>query len=324
MKRFKNILFVKEAAASCEAAFERAVALAESNQASLTVIDVVEHQLFDFSVIPKGLTSDSLKHAILDERCEQLEALVAAAREKITVATTVAYGIPYIEMIRKVLRDGHDLVIKPAYNSGGLKAGLFGSTDMHLLRKCPIPVWLMKMPKSGKFKRILAAVDIGHENDKAQRDALSMQIVELSSSLALTEFGELNIVHAWHAVGESTLRGGRGGYSGKEVDDYVDDVMVQHRQWLDALYRKATQHLGKDALNYLKPQIHTPKGWPRQAIPQLVQEINIDLLVMGTVARTGLPGFFMGNTAEVIINNIHCSVLAVKPEEFVTPVTLED
>jgi len=324
MKRFKNILFVKESATASEGAFERAVELAENNQASLTVIDVVEHQMFDFGAIPKGLTSDTLTHAILDERHEQLEALVAAAREKIAVATKVAYGIPYIEVIRNVLRDGHDLVIKPAYNNGGLKAGLFGGTDMHLLRKCPIPVWLMKIPKSGKFKRILAAVDVGHEENKEQRDVLSVKIVELASSLALTEFGELNIAHAWYAVGESTLRGGRGGYSEKEVDEYVEDVMGQHRQWVDALYQKATQDLGDDALSYLKPQIHTPKGWPRQVIPQLADDIDIDLVVMGTVARTGLPGFFMGNTAEVIINNINCSVLAIKPDGFKTPVTLED
>ncbi len=46
-------------------------------------------------------------------------------------------------------------------------------------------------------------------------------------------------------------------------------------------------------------------------------------VVMGAVARTGIPGFIMGNTAETILNQIGCSVLAVKPPGFVTPVTLE-
>jgi nucleotide-binding universal stress UspA family protein len=44
---------------------------------------------------------------------------------------------------------------------------------------------------------------------------------------------------------------------------------------------------------------------------------------MGTVARTGISGFFMGNTAETILNQLDCSVLAVKPQGFVTPVTLD-
>jgi nucleotide-binding universal stress UspA family protein len=45
---------------------------------------------------------------------------------------------------------------------------------------------------------------------------------------------------------------------------------------------------------------------------------------MGTVARTGISGFLMGNTAETILNQIDCSVLAIKPPDFQTPVTLQD
>jgi nucleotide-binding universal stress UspA family protein len=43
---------------------------------------------------------------------------------------------------------------------------------------------------------------------------------------------------------------------------------------------------------------------------------------MGTVCRTGVTGFLIGNTAEKVLNNVDCSVLTVKPEGFVTPVTL--
>ena len=62
----------------------------------------------------------------------------------------------------------------------------------------------------------------------------------------------------------------------------------------------------------------------RQEIPNLVKRIDADIIVMGTVARTGIPGFFMGNTAETILNQINCSVLAIKPRGFKTPVELED
>ena len=325
MKRFKNILFVKEPAASCEADLERTVLLAKNNQASLTIIDVVEPMPSGLSAMPKGFIPETLRNAIIDERRENLEQLVASARAQVDVETQVLSGIPYLEVIRKVLRDGHDLVVKPAYNNGGLKARLFGGLDLHLLRKCPVPVWLMKLPKSGKYQRILAAVDIGHDDDdKALGDVLSLKILELGSTLALTEFSEFHIVHAWNAAGESTLRSGRSSFNTQEVDDYVAGEMKRHREWVDGLYQQATKHLGEDALKYLSPEVHLPKGFARQVIPQLAQDINIDLVVMGTVARTGLPGFIMGNTAEMIINNINCSVLAVKPEGFVTPVTLEE
>lgn len=61
----------------------------------------------------------------------------------------------------------------------------------------------------------------------------------------------------------------------------------------------------------------------RDVVPAVAQELNADLVVMGTVSRTGIPGLLIGNTAEVILNNLECSVLAVKPSGFVTPVTLD-
>ena len=45
---------------------------------------------------------------------------------------------------------------------------------------------------------------------------------------------------------------------------------------------------------------------------------------MGTVNRTDVPGLFMGNTAEMILSTIQCSVLAVKPHDFVSPITLDE
>jgi nucleotide-binding universal stress UspA family protein len=84
-----------------------------------------------------------------------------------------------------------------------------------------------------------------------------------------------------------------------------------------------TRRLGQDAIDYLKPQIHLIKGLARKEVPALSRQLEADLIVMGTVARTGIPGFIMGNTAEAILNQIDCSVLAVKPPGFVTPVTLE-
>ena len=80
--------------------------------------------------------------------------------------------------------------------------------------------------------------------------------------------------------------------------------------------------LGSNTLEYLKPQMHLLQGSPRKEIPALAEEIKADLVVMGTVARTGIPGFFMGNTAETILNKLDCSALAVKPSGFITPTKL--
>ena len=68
--------------------------------------------------------------------------------------------------------------------------------------------------------------------------------------------------------------------------------------------------------------LHVVKGHPERVVSELARELSVDLVVMGTVARTGIDGFFMGNTAESILAQIDCSVLTVKPPGFVSPVTL--
>lgn len=67
--------------------------------------------------------------------------------------------------------------------------------------------------------------------------------------------------------------------------------------------------------------IHMAAGAPGVVLPRLADRLDDDLIVMGTVGRTGLSGLIMGNTAESILRSVRCSVLAVKPEGFVTPVT---
>ncbi len=68
---------------------------------------------------------------------------------------------------------------------------------------------------------------------------------------------------------------------------------------------------------------HVIKGHAQHVVPELASELAADLVVMGTVARTGIAGLFMGNTAEDILTQLDCSVLTIKPPGFTSPVTLE-
>jgi nucleotide-binding universal stress UspA family protein len=90
------------------------------------------------------------------------------------------------------------------------------------------------------------------------------------------------------------------------------------------LLRKARKWIGSKTYDAVKPKTHVPKGRAGKVIPSFASKLKVDLIVMGTVARTGIPGLIMGNTAETILSQISCSVLAVKPPNFITPVTLEE
>ncbi len=69
-------------------------------------------------------------------------------------------------------------------------------------------------------------------------------------------------------------------------------------------------------------KVHVVKGNADWVIPRISKAEKIDLLVMGTVCRTGIPGFLIGNTAEKVLADVDCSVLTAKPEGFQSPVKL--
>jgi len=326
MKRFKNILCVIEPGDACKPVLERAVTLAQNNQAALTVIDVVEEVVAGMGMPAGGPVSADLQAAMASEHAQAMDELIAPYRARVAIDSKVLVGVSFLEIVRKVLRDGHDLVIKVPEDHDWLDR-FFGSDDMHLLRKCPCPVWLIKPGAPKAYRRILAAVDLDDGYPPAEmqsRRQLNRQIVEMASTQALSDFAELHVVNVWEAVAESAMRGAFMSTSEDKIAAYVEQGRKRHQAGLDELMHDVIGSLGQEAVDYLKPQAHLVKGRARKEIPALAKSIDADLVVMGTVARTGIPGIIMGNTAETILNQINCSVLAIKPPGFVTPVTLED
>ena len=327
MQRFKKILCVMEHGEASKPALERAVALAENNQAELTVVDVIERLPAGIGMPDGGPISRDLQAAMEREHEARIVSLLEPYRQRLDVKHGVLIGTAFLEIIRMVLRNGHDLVIKCPESPSWLDR-FFSGDDMHLLRKCPCPVWLVKPEASKSYKRILAAVDVDDSylpTELATRHALNVQILEMAASLALSEFAELHVVHVWDSVYESIS----GFVMSSDISPEKEALNVeqerrQHQQWLDTFLRNSGNKATRDALGYLKSQTHLMKGGARKEIPALAKRLQIDCIVMGTVARTGVMGFIMGNTAETILEQIDCSVLAIKPEGFKTPVTLDE
>ncbi len=308
MKRFRNILLVVPAdGTDIGPAMERATELAVRNDARLAMTGTVDQ-------VPKRLIKQArrrgidLQAALVTERRGELEQLAGTYQsEDLTVSVSVDIGVPFIEIIRRVLENGHDLVITP--QEEGLSG--FETKTKHLLRKCPCPVWVAR-PGRARHLNVLAAVD----PDAPAGDPLCRLIMDLATSLTTLEDGELHIVHAWEMEGEATLRSSQYvSMSAKEVDLMVEVTRDEHSNGLDSLL----SHYDLAAIDH---EVHLVKGDPGRVIPALVAEQDINLVVMGTVARTGVAGLLIGNTAELILDAMDCSVLAVKPEGFVSPVTL--
>jgi len=308
MKRFKNILYFADGAPQRCSALDRAMSLARSNHARLTVIDVLPEA--DSTEEIEERLGTELNELLRQRRQEMLEDLLAPLQEKdALIYTRVATGSPFVEVIRAVLRNGYDLVIKAARPPEGFSERVFGSTDMHLLRKCPCPVWIDRPDAALPYRTVLAAVDpLSDEGPGTAR-----LVMDLASSLAERESARLDVVHAWRLQGESLLRGGRARVSATELDLLLEKKRERHQESLEAL-------LAPYGLTTTDACFHLVKGEPEPSIRAVSEKVQADLVVMGTLGRAGIPGFLIGNTAEEVLQTTRASVLAVKPDGFTSPV----
>jgi len=312
MKRFKNILLVTSERPGERATVARAAALAKRNGARLKLVEVIEKIPRRVQRMITVAPPSDLMKLVLKDRRERLEGLTAPLKDQgIRASAAVLSGTPFLEITRQVVRRKHDLVILTAEGKGGLKERLLGSTSLHLLRKCPCAIWVMKPTRSKRYKRILAAVD--PDAFDSERDGLNVRVLDLATSLARMEGSHLSVVHVWSLPGESLYRGSRTGIPINEVEAMVAEVEEGSRKRVDEL-------LDRYALDDIRHDTHVLKGDAGDRILELVRTSKADLLVMGTVCRTGVPGFFVGNTAEKVLQHLGCSLLAVKPKGFVTPV----
>jgi nucleotide-binding universal stress UspA family protein len=94
-------------------------------------------------------------------------------------------------------------------------------------------------------------------------------------------------------------------------------LLDQQRQ----LAREQMRELITEA--HLEPSIagtHLPAGNPAPAILALAEELDADLVVLGSSGRRGLAGILIGSSAEAIVTRMARSVAMVKPTGYVSPV----
>ena len=292
MEPFKSILVDVDATATAHPALERAVRLARSIGATLTVTDVVTVPPHARHYLPAALEED-----MVSERRQQL-ARVANAVNDVRAEPKLLVGRPATVLIQEVLRSNHDLLMRShARELAASGPKPFGAVDMELLRKCPCPVLLARHGSPASRPQIVAAVNASTE--EAEEQALNAKIVELALLMAShLEAAPPTLLQAWAPFAERMIRS-------HAADDQFASYVEGARQRAAAdLTRLARSFEGRLA----ETQSTLRRGEPDDVIPEFVVAERIDLVVMGTVARAGIAGMLIGNTAERVLRKLPCSV----------------
>lgn len=319
----KRILVVMTPDAEDDTALAFAADIARSFNASLSVIAVLG-KAYDWRQVARftGLAREEAERGLRDRARVQIEQCLKPLRMPQPIKVEIRNGKVFVEIIRAVMDGDFDLVIKDAEELADGEHHFLASTDQHLLRKCPCPVWLLRGEPLPAQRPVIAAVDVDlmDSDDPEAQTALNRSIARHGAVIAALRGVPLHLLHVWDAPAESLVRGWA------QADDatmrYVHGVEAERRQALEELasWLASVQPPGPDGGDV---ETRLMRGTPREIVPSQITDLRAGTLVMGTVGRTGIPGVIIGNTAEDVLNRVSCSLLTVKPPGYVSPLAAQ-
>lgn len=309
LERFSRILIAADDESNARAAAEAGIGLARKSGAASAMIGVVQESTRWPKSLAKVISPASLQEKMIQHRTDQLRELLAELNADDCDLSCVG-GRPFVEIISAALEKQADLVVygaTPAREGKGLRT----PTEWHLMRRCPVPVWIVR------GRQPLPAV-IGAAVDLTDPIDFNHRVLTIAALVAANLGASLTVFSAWSLYGELALRDSAFiKIDAKKVDAMViaeRDNAVGEQQQLRAWFEQQDLLASGEASWVLQ------KSSPETGILDFVVESDVDLLVMGTIGRVGVPGLFIGNTAERVLSAIECEVLTVKPEAFSTSV----
>lgn len=299
MRPYKNILFVPAVSDRSSDLYDLAVSRAETYRGALTIFGVVAKAPSQQEFVRLGSPPRTVDELLEAEITETFQSHARNYTDRISIDVCVVHGAPAAEITRRAVDFNHDLVLLTSDGSEARETLI-----RRVLRTCPCPVEVLR-PRI-ETRNVLAALDPGGQRD------LNLSILQQARSSALEGGGDLHIVHSWEVYGEAALMNCEHvNVEMRELAQYATVVETNHRQQLDELLAVAGENLGSN--------VHLINGSPAGAIGALVRLYRIDLLVMGSVGRSNYEGEVVGNTAESVFRDVACSVLVIKPSNFVAP-----
>ncbi|WP_339490563.1 universal stress protein [Pseudomonas sp. EL_65y_Pfl2_R95] len=193
--------------------------------------------------------------------------------------------------------EGCGLVIKQHLPDNPLKRALLTPDDWKLLRYCPSPVLMVKTERPWTNGVVLAAVDVG--NADYEHKALHAGIISHGFDIAGLANAKLHVISSHPTPMLS-----------------APDPTFQLKETIEARYREACKEFQAE-YDISEDRLHIAEGPADSLIPLTAHNLGAAVTVIGTVARTGISGALIGNTAEVVLDALESDVLVLKPDDII-------
>ena len=129
------------------------------------------------------------------------------------------------------------------------------------------------------------------------------EAVRQATDLAKAVGAQVHVVSAFEPVGHQRLR--------EERTQVPDDMqwMVHAREDVEATLRAAADRIGEAGVNV---ETYARQGDPADAILDVAEEQNADLIIVGNKGMTGAKRFLLGSVPNKVSHHAPCSVLIIR------------
>jgi universal stress protein E len=305
---YNKILAVIEPGSEQQKSLSRAAEIARIDGATITALLTIYDFSYEMTTMLSMDERQNMRQAVIDDRSHWLKNLVDqhfTFKDVQIDIKIVWHNRPYESIIHEVIDNGYDLIVKGTQQHDSLKSVIFTPTDWHIMRKAPVPVLLVKEHDWPIGGQIIAAINVGVEQD----DHISMneEITKQALHFAEKLNSNVHLVNACPGTPVNIV------IEIPEFDPrHYDEAAIKHHN--DCMQAHAKKH------KIQADSCHVDIGLPEDIIPHYAHKLDAELVVLGTIGRQGISAALIGNTAEHVIDQLNCDVLAIKPAGFVSPI----
>lgn len=282
----------------CLAALTQARELARGAGAALHMLHVIEPPVgFPTEWLPSML--EDIQKASESALHQEVDTLAASG---VTATFKIRTGEPWYEILAEAEQIAPDVIVIASRGDARLEHFIFGSTAVRLMKNSKRPVWVVHPEQREPIREVLAPLDFGDTAAKAVATG------NLMNSLFGAHCYALHCVSFPNDIALQRYADGA-----ERVREYHQQVHATATARIEGLIGESRDHwsirLGHAALN--------------DEIEALIQSDKIDLIVLGSISRTGIRGLLTGNTAERVFTKVDCSLWILKPDSWESPVKFE-
>jgi universal stress protein E len=302
MKAPKRILVVISGKRKTHEALERALQFTSiEKDIHIHIFNSISAPVIELTDVLSSEQRDEMKQQYIADRYLYMDEVAAKLIEKgISCSVQVAWHRELHEaIVQATIELSPDLVIKRISADARSINPFAMPVDRHLLRCCPAPLLLIKDAK-WKESPIVAAVDPRTEDPDHQQ--LNDKILEYSKLIGKMTDNPVFGVSSYTVPSVSPAIG----LPGVDYDLIHRDAFRAYEEKMQALLK--SHDIPLNCMRIIE-------GHPQRSIPKFVEHIDAQLVVLGTVGRTGISAAFIGNTADHILAELVCDVLAIKPSK---------